>query len=702
MRGSRQWPVSVSLATLVALCTTLHAQDVIPVALNRGGELRMQRLSGPRADVAALILGGRESGALRTAALVTSTCAPAAGVASDRRFPAMLWVEIEGASLLDAVASEDESALPESVRIELYAYVMSRAGEIVASIAESVRIPVAALAGAVPGSGVKLSSRLELPPGDYQVRMLTREARSQRFALRVLGLAVGDPMGDELTVTLPLFADSSPTWLVAEPLDGGRPTGAPSFRRPSALPVLSPWEERTFLLGGCRLVRARIDARLTTRSGDPVPAAEIRLEPTRGEDAGELVPGRITLPELEAGLYVLEVSAESDAGQSTTTLPLFVTPGARAATENVWTAFGETRTTEPEAARESPDSTDRPGSRNRIQGLAAGYRGALEQLAAGRRGEAVILLDRLESDLVTSSGKPQRAVKLLQQSQNRVTRQLLDRDPECLLPLILLHLDVHDRYAKDGDASFHLLNATRSRVRALAQVYASDAKTKMAPALAALSLVETAAALERSGQRVSALIVLREAIALDAGNAEVLLDLAHQYEHHGFYDDAAALLRRLLEIEPRSDEGRLRLALHALRSEREEDARAILEQLVQDGSKKWTLAVAYQELAHLLLRRKRPEQAVRLLEEAVTRLPDVQRLYLELAYALDRAGRRRDAREVIARLPLDTGRPSPRLLYRVAPAEEDRRSRAVLLRHATARLPILADALAAASAPGSG
>jgi thioredoxin-like negative regulator of GroEL len=142
--------------------------------------------------------------------------------------------------------------------------------------------------------------------------------------------------------------------------------------------------------------------------------------------------------------------------------------------------------------------------------------------------------------------------------------------------------------------------------------------------------------------------------------------------------------------------------MHAFRSGHDDDAVAVLGQLVDDRAPDWTLAVAYQELAHLLLRRQRPEQAVRLLETAVTRLPEVQRLYLELAYALDRSGRRREARELLAGLPPDTGRPSPRLLYRVPPTDVDRRSRAALLRHATARLPVLADALAASSAAPSG
>jgi tetratricopeptide (TPR) repeat protein len=297
-----------------------------------------------------------------------------------------------------------------------------------------------------------------------------------------------------------------------------------------------------------------------------------------------------------------------------------------------------------------------------------------------------------------ASDKPQRALKGLEAGQNQVTRQLLAHDPECLLPLLVLHLELQAHYVESGKARPELLLATRKRIRSLAQVYAAEARSEMAPALAAMSLVEMADELERSGYLVSALVVLREAIALDRENADVLLDLAYQYEYHGMRSEALDLLRRLLELDPRSEEGRLRLAMNLLHVERPDEAAEILEQLVATGSQPWILAVAHQELAGLLTRRDRLDDATALLRAAVARLPEVQRLYIQLAYLLDRSGQRRQGDELLARLPADGGRPSPRLRYRVRSEPVGGRSRAALLRHSTARLPQLAAALAGGGA----
>jgi tetratricopeptide (TPR) repeat protein len=217
----------------------------------------------------------------------------------------------------------------------------------------------------------------------------------------------------------------------------------------------------------------------------------------------------------------------------------------------------------------------------------------------------------------------------------------------------------------------------------------------MGRSLAALALVELARALEQAQQRLSTLLVLREAIALDPASPEVLLDLAFQLESHGFDDEAATILERLLELAPRSDEGRLRLALSRSRAQRHAEAAELLGRVIRDGGSESVLAVAYQELGYSLIRQQRFEEAVRVLRQAVGRLPRVQRLHLELAYALDRAGQAGAARAAVVALPADDGRPSPRLSYRVPSAQGERRSSEALVRHATARLPLLGQALAA-------
>ena len=308
-------------------------------------------------------------------------------------------------------------------------------------------------------------------------------------------------------------------------------------------------------------------------------------------------------------------------------------------------------------------------------------------------------LTQLEQSALEAHPKPRKALRLLTQAQNRVTAQMLEHDPECLVPLLLLHLELQAEYASTAGTDSLLIHASRSRVRSLAQVYATDARQEMAPALAASALVELATDFARSGYLTSSLIVLREALSLDPQNTDVLLDLAYQYEHHRFHSEARDVLHRLLELDPRSDEGQLRLAMLLFQLDRDSEALALLRKLVDHARTDWVLAVAYQELAHHLLRAEHFDRAVNLLDQAIRRLPEVQRLRIELSYALDRVGRRQQAREVVAGLTPGSASASPRLNYRVPDRSERRRSRADILRHGTARLPLLTAAIQSVEEP---
>jgi tetratricopeptide (TPR) repeat protein len=695
------------------------------------GAPEMRALHGPRGDIAALLLGGRDGGSLRVAAAAFADCAPRRAADPNATF----WVELEAQSLLEAVRSAGELEPGASIRIELYAYAMTRSGEIAASLAEWVRLDVGELEAQLPGGGAKLPARFVLAPGEYQLRVLVREPRSQRFALRILGLETlaaggdagtgedgrspgGDPDSGPVRPQLssPAFPEESERWILVRARDGGE--SWPVATLSSALPVLWPGRSRELLVRGCHLdghpERAELAARVTDVEGHP--AAGFTFRPGSagsagtgrsagsGEAEGAVAAGRLELAEDATrpapGLYQVHLTATNAAGQASATQPIFVAPAGAGQRGLAWTALGdsanetERRAGEPSTGDTGPAGVDAEVAVE-VAAVAGAYRRVLGLLAEGRREAAVDGLVAMQAGLAEEVARPRRAVSRLDDAQNRVTRELLEHDPECLLPVLLLHLDLERRYRQMGDASPFLLEATRSRVRALAQVYAEEASSDMGRSLAALALVELARALEQAQQRLSTLLVLREAIALDPASPEVLLDLAFQLESHGFDDEAATILERLLELAPRSDEGRLRLALSRSRAQRHAEAAELLGRVIRDGGSESVLAVAYQELGYSLIRQQRFEEAVRVLRQAVGRLPRVQRLHLELAYALDRAGQAGAARAAVVALPADDGRPSPRLSYRVPSAQGERRSSEALVRHATARLPLLGQALAA-------
>lgn len=655
--------------------------------------LELRALRGPKADVAALLLGGRESGSLRGAALAVAGCPGPPGDDGSRLARVDLHVELEAASLLDAVESHSAGELPDSARLELYVYAISEARTIVASLNQWVRLPIVDLTAQGAGGGVKLATRLDLPPGEYQLRVMAREAGSQRFALRLLGIAV--PTADQRKPLLapPSFGDRAERWLIAREAGG---EGAPFPA--SALPVLAPGRPADLRITGCRLDNATFGARLLTATRKAVERATVQLTPA--PSSRQEIPASIEITNVEPGLYLLELSAQSSSGRSSATLPVFVIPSDGDAAPT-WTALGgESAGPAPgEIAPHRAADDDAEAAAKPVEAYAQAYLRILETLSLGRLEDAVAGLRGLESR-ASADDRGGRALRWLAQGQNSVTRDLLRRDPESLLPLLMLHLELQYRYAAEGGVDSELANATRTRIRSLAQVYAAEAKSDMAPALASRSLVELSEALAESGLLVSALTVLREALILDPTNPRAILDIAYQYEHHGLHADSIRMLERLLELAPRSDEGRLRLAMGRLRSGRERDAEQLLSSVIADGTVDWVLAVAYQELARLLIRRERFEEALGLLGTAVVRLPEVQRLYLELAYALDRAGRRAAGQETVARLPPASDRPSPRLLYRLPPRGQDAGPASDLRRHGMARLPQLASALARIGRPG--
>ena len=79
-------------------------------------------------------------------------------------------------------------------------------------------------------------------------------------------------------------------------------------------------------------------------------------------------------------------------------------------------------------------------------------------------------------------------------------------------------------------------------------------------------------------------------------------------------------------------------------------AMELLYSLVREDNPDWVLAVAYQELASLHLERNQANRAVTLLDQGVGRLPEQERLRIQLAYALDRAGESARARQVVVRM----------------------------------------------------
>lgn len=652
-------------AALLLLAAALLAET--PSATDGGGPLTARPLPGLKADVAALLMSGRESGALRAAVLAVPW--PHEDEAAGETAPVDLWVEIDGGRLVG-----DEAPDEGTLRVEVHAYALAPSGSLAGALSQSFRLPLDELGADLAEGGVKFGGRLRLAPGEYDLRVLVRETRTQRFVLRVLPLVVPGPGGP--FPEPPLFADATGAWIAVRATGDAAPSADAA---PAALPVLAAGRQHQARL------RAGVGARLL--DGERHPVADLDLERAPGE------PGdaRFELPaDLATGNYVLETYVDAP-GRPSTTLPLYVLGRERDEGAIAWTAI-ERLAARPARRREALELAAKRRTKKRAEMLVGAYRDALEHLATGAGAEALDELADLEREVLEAPEVDART--WLVAAQDEVLGRLAAIDPESLVPVLFLHMQSHERYAGARDA--HLTFHARDRVIATARLYARTAKSELAPSFAAAALSGMGVALVQSRMPLAGRRMVEEALALDGRNTAALMELALDHERRGEYAPAAAHLQRLLDIEPRSGEGRLRLGLNLRRMGEPRLAGRWLRRVIDDGAEEWLLALAYQELARLLIAQGRPERAVKLLETGVRRLPRQRRLAVLLAYAHDRNGESHDGREALAAglaRPDGVG-PSPRLLYSRRPQDHGGPGGPDLLSHSTARLAVLAAALA--------
>lgn len=201
----------------------------------------------------------------------------------------------------------------------------------------------------------------------------------------------------------------------------------------------------------------------------------------------------------------------------------------------------------------------------RADAAADAYRGVLDRLASGLLEDAVDGLRELERE-VEAHKDPKRAWGWLADAQDRVIRELAEDDPESLLPLLVLHMESHDRTLREGRIYSFRSTSTRRRIVDLATTYGDKAQTDLAPALAAVAQGDLGASYVRGRWFGIARPILESALALDDDNVAALCYLAFVDEGSGRYQDSVDALRRALAVVPRSQEGRLRLALSLRRS----------------------------------------------------------------------------------------------------------------------------------------
>lgn len=325
--------------------------------------------------------------------------------------------------------------------------------------------------------------------------------------------------------------------------------------------------------------------------------------------------------------------------------------------------------------------------------LRARYVEALGLLADGDRQAAVESLGQLEREFVEPSMKLDEGP--LWEVQGEVALDLSRRNPEVLVPILMLHHDASGLFQQQR--VWHLARRSRLLAAALADSYADRARSEGSRVVAARTYASLGGYLHQimSTRNCRCTPFYRRALDYDPKNEAALLGLATVFEKAGDPVAAVAFLRKLVEVHPRNREAALRLAVNQLRSGFRKNAERGFEELTGIDGPEWVVAVAFQELARHYIDREDLQAALDVLQRGRERLPGNEPLALQYAYLLERDRQLNQAADVLAAFRTEPPRQAAdaRARYNHWPAATVDDVRRQLWQGAESRLPMLAAAL---------
>ncbi len=328
----------------------------------------------------------------------------------------------------------------------------------------------------------------------------------------------------------------------------------------------------------------------------------------------------------------------------------------------------------------------RPAQRQLARTARAEYGRALSRLAAGNHRAALEALMASEQRVVEAIDAE--AVDLLSRTQSRILASLPDADWGCVLPVILLHLDLSRAYRLSGQRilAHHAIRMTID----LAEAYADKLATSEAGAEAAQALSSLAGHAQHGGVLSQAERLFTRALDLAGDDLPALLGLATIYEKRGLFSQAVPVLERLIAERPEHAEGTLRLALNRARTGEIEAAKTALRQLTTRRDSDWVTLLAHQELARQLIEEGQEPRAAGVLRRGLKRWPGHATLEVQLAWVLDTQGEPDASLELLENLgSLDPRPAGERSRYNRWPGELLAAGRRALAETARRRLPDL-------------
>jgi VWFA-related protein len=227
------------------------------------------------------VIGGGDSGAVGMAVLTAPF-----RVAGDKAYVPVV-IEADGASLM---AGSSGDALP----TEIYAYAISASGSIQDYFTQSLRFDLAKVAPALRQGGIKFYGHLDLPPGEYNVRVLVRNGGTGAYGLRSQPLVV-PAFAEPAAVLLPPFFPEAPGhWLMVREAGRGEQQTAPypfvmqeRAYIPSSRPVLAAGQDAAVALVGYNLPAGglKAEARVLAADGKDLGEGDLKIGRRENPDA---------------------------------------------------------------------------------------------------------------------------------------------------------------------------------------------------------------------------------------------------------------------------------------------------------------------------------------------------------------------------------------------------------------------------------
>ncbi|HEX5716276.1 MAG TPA: tetratricopeptide repeat protein [Thermoanaerobaculia bacterium] len=606
--------------------------------------LRVLRTGGLRVETAALLMSGQEGGTIPVAALAI----PLPGAGGKARVAVLL--EMDGAETMEGQNGD-------LLRLEVCLYALTSApdgsGRVAGSRMDTVEIDLARLGADLEKSGLKYTGELQLAPGEYALRTLVRNAATSEVGLRMLPLSVPD-FGQSQNVLLPpLVAEPAGAWLQARGAGIASPPPGLSFETlPSARPVFSPTQEISLRVPAWKLGGGELQIEVRRPGGARV--ATFPLKIASREESGtaglELLAATVQLKGVEEGVYELGIASASRGSDESALATPFVLL-EQGGGGQVWAALTVPRRSRTAATAGAPAQAPRAAAKaRRTRKIDAGpvrdgYRAVLRRLVEGDRNGARDAMLELQTKVLTGD-RPAISDDLVEVELD-VAAELARKDLESLVPVLTLHQVLYREAVRK--AGFLLSTHNRELIFRLVDLYAERSDSPEGKRRASRFLMGLAAEMVWTAPPSLRARVFQQILAYDSRQEAAILCLAVDAERQGRYGDAVGYLERL---PPGHTESRLRLAVNLARLGKMQEARKLLRELSAPAAKAeaWQLAVAWQEMARLQLAAGDLDGAEQTLREGLQRLPEDDKLALQLGLVRDLRKDPRGARDAVADL----------------------------------------------------